>query len=557
MSSLTTRFLASHAHLYIDMCQIDGITAAMTHLIPQLNILRNCSLPIYKLPAELLTTIFVSLVDLPPSRVGDEIDRQPYCDALTRLSKLTLVCQHWHDVLIRIPSLWSQIFYPTNRSKQVTSLPIAVRCFERSSTLPTAVIYHADSHTSSHRARARDEQSFQDQIVLHLSRIRDLRVVNSGPWEKLPFLHSHAAPQLQTLVLGANGGASGHNTHRVFASHQSILEQSFSPLLHTLSVSGIHPWTPFRLPTNLRCLCVLDLLWTLEDVVKVCIALASLPVLEELVLSLHGLYPAYGEPPHLEHGQYVLQVLKRFVMRDKTMDGFAGAHLLSLLRFPHDCVQNIHIRTFHTIAPSLPGHAGLNIAHAQQIYFHRAQVIAVRDGSTACCLTSPDMSAIDLHFRQLQAVTELWLATDVPEGAYSRLATVKKLVFMSSERLETFIRFGWDRDRTLPDLTEIHVFMERGSRRLNMHHYLSTRHEAGRPLEALRIFAMEERSNSRGMSDDELRTVHNVCSRLREVVQDVSFNIVKTFPQMELPPDCTTPSTLHNYWDVAEWATSS
>ncbi|TFK64880.1 hypothetical protein BDN72DRAFT_774062, partial [Pluteus cervinus] len=96
--------------------QIDKEIAVLQESIRILHTFRNTFTPVYRLPPEVLTRIFVLFQHL----IGHETYDSESDSALPQWAIVTRVSQHWRDVAVGCPNLWFHITdaYPKHMISQ-------------------------------------------------------------------------------------------------------------------------------------------------------------------------------------------------------------------------------------------------------------------------------------------------------------------------------------------------------------------------------------------------------------------------------------------------------
>jgi F-box-like len=91
--------------------QIDARIAALEREIIALKAERNSISPIARLPPEILSRIFIAFAHLgqEPRSVASSSYYSATCVRTVQWSVLTEVSQHWRDVALGCPQLWSRI----------------------------------------------------------------------------------------------------------------------------------------------------------------------------------------------------------------------------------------------------------------------------------------------------------------------------------------------------------------------------------------------------------------------------------------------------------------
>ncbi|KIO21746.1 hypothetical protein M407DRAFT_10236 [Tulasnella calospora MUT 4182] len=238
---------------------------------------QNANLPIFRLPIELLTTIFQKA--LPPYEEDPRM--MQYTPSLMRLAS---VCHWWRRIILDAPALWT-IVSVANRFH-----PFQVgEALNLSRQMPLDVVY----------APRENYQLKPDNVLLMLYREsfrwRRLGINYDGLLHHLEFLETVSAPGLEDFYLCLNtaiedgnatfrvagaaiywelgqlaGGRLRHLELHVIRTHAPSVAQildivHLSPLLEALSLNQValvtsnHPDLPTLRPPSLRTVCLTDL----------------------------------------------------------------------------------------------------------------------------------------------------------------------------------------------------------------------------------------------------------------------------------------------------------
>ncbi|KAJ3557584.1 hypothetical protein NM688_g1396 [Phlebia brevispora] len=215
--------------LDLDLTLIDQ---ALFRILAQVRFLRNTSLPVMRLPREVLATIFETLQDV--------LYRESQCYPYSAHGKpnyswmhILLVCRHWHDVAVCCTSLWDTIFVNSRRKDLDSQLTAARRMLHHSQEHQLLVCLTLPAYHHS------DCDNFLLDVLSQLHRIRVLQLESylSAAAQQL-LMKLQPAPFLRKLSLHI----SPYQEPR--AESRPLLLGGFAPLLHTLVLSGPidHAW---------------------------------------------------------------------------------------------------------------------------------------------------------------------------------------------------------------------------------------------------------------------------------------------------------------------------
>ncbi|KAG9014645.1 hypothetical protein FRB94_011823 [Tulasnella sp. JGI-2019a] len=198
----------------------------------------NAALPISQLPDELLIKIFQQILK----------DREGYYEKLSRLS---LVCLHWADLVRCTPSLWFFICtsYPLNIGSMI---------LKNSSKHPLEV-WHNEDRGSIYGAAISpvDAKTRIDRIGVHVSRWQRVKLtIRNGSSDKyLPaYLEKLSAPILETLEIDGGANWGDGDAHELFeGGAQRLRHLSLSRIATTWEsklLSGLSNLRTLKLDQN-------------------------------------------------------------------------------------------------------------------------------------------------------------------------------------------------------------------------------------------------------------------------------------------------------------------
>jgi hypothetical protein len=190
--------------------------------------LHNRLTPVYKLPSELLSTIFESTNDVDPA-----------CDNTRTSFNISHVCQNWRETAIRCQRLWSEM-------KMSAGSPLAHElCLERSGNVPLVVAIRAPPGNTNGRIYSAIPRNIQ-LLAPHHKRI--LSIDLDAPANlNCSFLYSHldfSVPGLERF------SCSTTNDREVKPAFPKYLFNGHRPSLKTIVFTNV-PWADFGSFKNL------------------------------------------------------------------------------------------------------------------------------------------------------------------------------------------------------------------------------------------------------------------------------------------------------------------
>ncbi|TFK65477.1 hypothetical protein BDN72DRAFT_860591 [Pluteus cervinus] len=239
--------------------EILALRETIREKIRVLHAFRNTFTPVYRLPPEILSRIF-TLLQYVPKFPGDlHSRRKPTLEWV----KVTHVSQHWRDVAIGSPNLWSQIS---------TTYPkcLAEEWLQRSKSAPLSIDLRGSGSLDADRF-----------ITPSLFRIRELTLeLTSSSWWILSRNLSSPTPLLESLSIMITDGA-------FYSASSTISDTTFAgttPRLRFLKLMGCSVDINSSIFTNLEALELRDSPRKMSAT-DLLTALRNLPRLVSLVVS--------------------------------------------------------------------------------------------------------------------------------------------------------------------------------------------------------------------------------------------------------------------------------
>ncbi|TFK66696.1 hypothetical protein BDN72DRAFT_131657 [Pluteus cervinus] len=297
----------------------------------------NTFTPIYRLPPEILSRIF-SFAQHVPKRQSEEYRNSTYLKWLV----VTGVSQHWRDVALESPGLWSHI-------SMSYSTHVIEEWLRRSKAAPLSVITH-EGPSSPQEAHL---------ITTSLFRIRELELaVNTTLWNSLWSNLSSPAPLLESLRV-----TIPYNLYRSrpFPIISDSTFAGMTPRLRRLELIGCSVDINSSILRNLTDLELSDLFQEIPAT-DILTAVRRLPGLTSLTLSHCVL--SNNAPVSSNLGAISLPYLKSLVIRGRSF--VRDLDILSHLSFPKSATLLFSSCTPTQGAAALSDFFGINHAARSQ-----------------------------------------------------------------------------------------------------------------------------------------------------------------------------------------------
>jgi len=203
---------------------MDEVAHRLSAAASTIKTLRNASVPLHRLPPELLSAIFLAvLTDSPPGLAidgeGYHYRVEPMCPIHT-LRSLHSVCSLWRNITRSSPRLWSRTF-----ADVCTSYREIDTFTEESGNTPLDVTFLNSGHLG-------------DILCQHMARVKFLEIASDFDPELdlqsyMDFM-DHQAPILERFRLTLADDIDAFNPPSLFSG--------FAPRLTHLSLRRVHPW---------------------------------------------------------------------------------------------------------------------------------------------------------------------------------------------------------------------------------------------------------------------------------------------------------------------------
>lgn len=252
---------------------------------------RNLTVPISRLPPEILVAIFKYHCpdrESPPNPLSGH--PPPFSDAShvkPWFQRMTHVCRHWRNIALGTPSLWNSIIFGSHDLLDETSLPYT--SLRRAYNGPLNVTIHPGTGTEITHVYNHIVPVFERLGQLHIRRI-PLAAPNT--WAAS--LDDVSAPHLETLRIRALSPRSTME-RRIFPGLPRLLGGNV-PSLKNLDVCGYTDMTAntFRNLTTLR---LMYQSYTSDDLSHLYSLLRASPALQRLMFNYCELRPVMVWPP--------------------------------------------------------------------------------------------------------------------------------------------------------------------------------------------------------------------------------------------------------------------
>ncbi|KAF7794980.1 hypothetical protein EIP86_006123 [Pleurotus ostreatoroseus] len=543
---------------------LDEIDRKATSLLKHIRFIRNATQPIMRLPREVFAIIFKIVQESHLNKHRDDEEDDPS----RKWMRMAHVCQHWRDIVLSCPALWSDILLSINRKCGRSS----VGCFR---------FFLHNARQTSLRVILEpvvNEGPYAAAILQHLASFRELVFRHSGlvSSETQDVLERSPAPSLEVLTIG------GYSTTILPLGTQFLsLFGGVSPKLRYVRVDrSIILATNFR---NLRQLHLYEQEYTRHEFNLLLDTLNASPLMEDLTFTgTHVTDTSTAIENSLQRFAHLVE-LKRLVLLHLEPEDvrliLSHLHLGTnvALTCEHDWVE---YEDFRSLLPSnLSRLDNLNGLTKFRISLHNKTCAIVAASDTSAFLVrdfdnSPNsINALHVEWVDISKdALELWVDGCDPHGNHGLRQYIDILVGTPDIRkltlnlVDSISLLGWLNALggghspgylPCPWLRELHVCGPYTTNVMQkLVETLNARKDGGHPLETLYLYL--PLVTSVGRDEDMLVRLKVLFdewmalspSQLLPLVSKVEFVRSEILPCMALPAVCTTPGTGRWQWPV-------
>lgn len=513
---------------------------------------------INRLPTEILENIFFRLQN---DRLYAPVDLRlddTYYHAKHGLQdvfpwhRVGLVCRHWRKTSRQYPGLWDTIVVTQERSRPLGEA-FALTCLEYSGVAPLTI--HLNTYPASGRV-CRD-------IKTQTSRIRELRLTLYDIHDTLPLAQCDAS-HLETLTVNVR-----QREERVDHVHDPpLFNQWQTPRLRSLFVNYYTGWRAGTFG-SLRHLVIAYQDFTPATFRCFLHVLRANPGLEDLILSQSRLVDISRDEmqreilglPSINMPRLVRLRVVHQAARGPLLIILLVESLNALLILPEGAAQSYERSRHDWPAAPYTLYSRPVSFTLQKLYIDQSKIMGT-DGQSAIQVCGGSTEAV-LRLMPLQEVKELWLSmylyatySNISEWALAIAPTrnVTKLIIQCDAR--EWLREFSPPSPFFPTLAELELHDAHESLDGQvLLEFLTSRKETGQAVGTMRF--VHRYSSSDAVDQDALDSWRGVLSKLERVVDCVEFEerqgrtaaMYRAHPiAMQLPPVCTTPSTVHSFW---------